>query len=224
MSISTRKAGEDVTCPQCVRRTKVPKLNTGEIVTGNDESREVRVIEQAITIPQSSGPVSQVPPSSVIRGDHEEEDEEEDEEYVRIGRRDAVPRHGLDMTPMVDVVMLLLIFFMITASFVTQKSLPTTTPEMDETGSGSIASADDIASESIIVSIDEDNVVSLDDHPLQGTEELASLLATKMVTEKKYELLIEVHPLAKHGTVVAVTDAGMTARMQHIRRVSKGDQ
>ena len=50
------------------------------------------------------------------------EDEEEFEKDISFEKKD-IPEDELDMTPMVDVTFLLLIFFMVTASFTLQKSL-----------------------------------------------------------------------------------------------------
>ena len=50
-------------------------------------------------------------------------------------------------------------------------------------------------------------------------QELAELTG-----EGKTDMMIEVHELAKHGTVVLVTDAGLEADMQRIRRTTiRGD-
>ena len=47
-------------------------------------------------------------------------------------RSEDVERDDLDMTPMVDVTFLLLIFFMVTAAFSLQKSLEVPTPDQQE--------------------------------------------------------------------------------------------
>ncbi|WP_217647008.1 ExbD/TolR family protein [Planctomicrobium piriforme] len=149
---------------------------------------------------------------------HQEEDDEEEAEF-HIPRK-HLPEGGLDMTPMVDVVMLLLIFFMITASFVTQKSLETSPPEADGEGIGQSETVQEAVDDSIVVRIDENNVISVEDVPVTGTSELIDVLNAKIASENKREMLIEVHPAALHGTVVSVMDAGLDVQMQRIRRTS----
>src|SRR5436190_824957 len=62
-----------------------------------------------------------------------EEPPQEEEPDGRIPKRKLVPQESeMDMTPMVDCVFQLLIFFMLTASFAVQKSLLIPKPTVDE--------------------------------------------------------------------------------------------
>jgi len=145
-----------------------------------------------------------------------EEDEEDD---FSLGTGE-LEESGLDMTPMVDVTFLLLIFFMVTASFTTQKSLETSPPEPDEEGAAQSVTMEDLEEESVIVEIDGEDNIRVDDVPISGINALVSALEGK-ISENKTEMLIEADENARHGTVVAVTDAGIEAQMQRIRRTSK---
>ena len=62
----------------------------------------------------------------------------------------------IDMTPMVDVTFLLLIFFVMTAAFSLQKSIEVPTTE-DETRAES-RTMDDFADDTVIVRVDQDNI------------------------------------------------------------------
>ena len=62
----------------------------------------------------------------------EEEEEDGDPAIVFGGRREVSEEDDLDMTPMVDVTFLLLIFFMVTASFTLQKSIEDAKAETDD--------------------------------------------------------------------------------------------
>ena len=53
----------------------------------------------------------------------EDFDESDDDDEPMAKPKEPIPEDELDMTPMVDVTFLLLIFFMVTASFTIQKSL-----------------------------------------------------------------------------------------------------
>lgn len=83
--------------------------------------------------------------------------DDEDEEFEFQLRRPRGDDSGLDMTPMVDVTFLLLIFFMITASFSIQKSMQTQPPESNEEGVSQTVTLDDLADTSVIVEIDADD-------------------------------------------------------------------
>ena len=120
---------------------------------------------------------------------------------------------------MVDVTFLLLIFFMITASFAIQKSMQTTPPQPEEEGVSQNVQ-EDVEDESVIVEIDAENNIRVDDVAVAGIGELIDVLTGKRAGEGKTDMMIEVHELAKHGTVVAVTDAGLEADMQRIRRTT----
>ena len=149
-------------------------------------------------------------------------DDEEEEHDFKIDKA-GMDDEGLDMTPMVDVTFLLLIFFMITASFAVQKSMQTTPPEPDEEGVSQNVN-DDVEEDSVVVEIDAENNIRVEDVEVAGIGELIDMLTNKRTGEGKTDMMIEVHELAKHGTVVLVTDAGLEADMQRIRRTTiRGD-
>ena len=151
-------------------------------------------------------------------------DEEEDEDAPRKMRASRLSNDGLDMTPMVDVTFQLLIFFMITASFVTQKSLQTTPPEPnDDTGAVAVQ-LEDMQDQSVIVNIDAEGAMLVDDVPIEGASALVETLMAKMATEQKSQLLIEADYNAKHGAIIQVIDAGITAGMENIRKTSRQDE
>jgi biopolymer transport protein ExbD len=149
-----------------------------------------------------------------------DEFEEDDEDGFSLRRR-PIDESGLDMTPMVDVTFLLLIFFMITASFSIQKAMETEAPEPDEEGAAQMPSMDDLANDSVIVEIDENDIIYIDDAQVGSIADVIDELQQKISGEQKREMIIQPHPLAKHGTVVQVTDAGIEVGMQRIRRVTR---
>jgi len=148
----------------------------------------------------------------------------EDDDAPRGVRESRLSSDGLDMTPMVDVTFQLLIFFMITASFVTQKSLQTTPPEPnDDTGAVAVQ-LEDMQDQSVIVNIDAEGAMLVDDVPIEGASVLVETLMAKMATEQKTQLLIEADYNAKHGAIIQVIDAGLSAGMANIRKTSRQDE
>lgn len=151
-------------------------------------------------------------------------DEEPDEDAPRGVRESRLSSDGLDMTPMVDVTFQLLIFFMITASFVTQKSLQTSPPEPnDDTGSVQLQ-VEDLQDQSVVVNIDAEGGMQVDDVPVESASVLVETLMSKMATEQKTQLLIEADYNAKHGAIIQVIDAGLSAGMTNIRKTSRQDE
>jgi biopolymer transport protein ExbD len=167
----------------------------------------------------SSGPM---PPQQEVASvtSHPWDEFEEEEDGFHLTRR-PIDESGLDMTPMVDVTFLLLIFFMITAAFSIQKSMETEAPEPDDEGAAQMPSMDDLANDSVIVEIDENDVIFIDDAQVGSIADVVDELQLKIANEQKREMIIQPHPLAKHGTVVQVTDAGIEVGMQRIRRVTR---
>ncbi|MBX3443607.1 MAG: biopolymer transporter ExbD [Planctomyces sp.] len=201
LSIATRKAGQEVFCPSCTTEVRVPSLD--EAASG-----------ESLTAAELS-----IPPEVRERTAVEADDEAP---QVRLKKREFTA-DGLDMTPMVDVTFQLLIFFMLTAAFSTQKSLETSAPQPEDEGAAQSVTLEDLASESIVVTITTDDQILVDDEPVAGLAELRDVLALKMASESKNELLIEPAYEAKHGTVVAVTSAAIDVGMQRVRRISRKD-
>ena len=151
-------------------------------------------------------------------------DEEPEEDAPRGVRESRIANDGLDMTPMVDVTFQLLIFFMITASFVTQKSLQTSPPEPnDDTGTVQMQ-VEELQDQSVVVNIDAEGAMLVDDVPIESPSALVETLTSKMASEQKTQLLIEADYNAKHGSIIQVIDAGISAGMTNIRKTSRQDE
>ncbi len=234
LSISRRKAGIVVACPACGRELQVPTLEeaflAGQLIESPAEEAEPDAQRQTLRAPEAVGvgevegslPSAQLVTATGELTLHDDDEDEEDDGFKLQGR--GFPEDELDMTPMVDVTFLLLIFFMITASFSLQKSMEAEAPAPEQEGAAQLPMLEDFADDSVIVEIDESNTIFVDDQPVSGWQELEDVLVRKINTEQKTEMVIEPHYRASHGTVVQVTDAGIHAGMQRIRRVSRSSE
>lgn len=230
LSISRRKAGKIVACPACAKDLLVPTLDeaafTGQLIESSPSEEPVAEKHLSDPSPPAPGKPGIAPDITAAvsnRHHHVAEEDDDEEDGFHLGRR-SPDESGLDMTPMVDVTFLLLIFFMITASFSVQKSMEAEPPKPEQEGAAQLPSMEDLADDSVIVEIDENNIIYVDDAQVGSIPELIDVLALKVSGEGKLEMIIEPHPLSKHGTVVQVTDAGIDVGMQRIRRViRKGD-
>ncbi len=143
--------------------------------------------------------------------------EEEDEFQLRSFTSEF---DELDLTPMADVTFLLLIFFIITASFDLQKTLEIPPPNPDQKGAQQSMTLEEYEDNSVIVQIDERNVISIDYDPLPDSSQLVNALRDKKILERKNEILIVFHANSLHETMVTVIDAANEIGMQKIRLAS----
>lgn len=245
MSIGSRMAGQMVECPSCGEETLVP-LEEADVAAPApvaddaeraDDTVEEHVVEssdsdidflddeaEAGDSPTTETPPLELAPPAAVVGSQTEAEWDEDEEDGPLIRRAETELEDMDLTPMVDVTFLLLIFFMITASFSLHKTIEVPTPDPEEQGATqSIQKIDDLLDDSIKVDIDDRDIITIDDEPLANPEALVDTLRDKMRSDQKVELLLRASSAARHGTVVAVVDAGNAVGMQSIRMVVTGD-
>jgi len=131
--------------------------------------------------------------------------------------RAADSTEEMDLTPMVDVTFLLLIFFMITASFSIQKSLAVPPPEPKDKGVSNEITPADIKDSSILVEIDARNLVTVDEQIVSNLDSLPRVLKAA----RKPEILIVAHHDSLHEVVVRVIDASNEISLQKIRVAMK---
>lgn len=154
--------------------------------------------------------------------DHEAEDEEGEEGLMFRKRRDTF--EDMDLTPMVDMMILLLIFFMVTTSKELQKALEMPAPGADSGGAMQAQfNPEQLEDSSIRVRIDDKNVVYIEDDAVGSLRQVLEKLKQQMRETQRYELILSADPLAFHETVVAVVDAATAAGMQKIRMSGGGE-
>ena len=147
--------------------------------------------------------------------DVEEEDYEPEFSLVK----EPIPVDELDMTPMVDVTFLLLIFFMVTASFTLQKSIKQP-PAQSEAPSINFDDLD-VADDYIEVIIDQTNtyyVTSRQEEEVEAPSEreMRSQLQFAKENSKATRMIIRAHVDSMHRKVVTAWDAGISVGMDKI--------
>ncbi|MEM8947091.1 MAG: biopolymer transporter ExbD [Planctomycetota bacterium] len=135
----------------------------------------------------------------------------------------------MDLTPMVDVTFLLLIFFMITAAFALQKSIEV--PPIQDDEAVPTQTVDDLEKDSVVVRIDADNIFWIGAPRWQ--EEQRALSTQEMRTKLREargedlsgpaKMLVQANGDSRHEFVVAALDAGSGAGMEEIRLMSYED-
>jgi biopolymer transport protein ExbD len=131
------------------------------------------------------------------------------------------PEELMDMTPMVDAVFLLLLFFMVTAAFSLQKSIQVPAPDPTEAAKQD-RTIEEIEADKyyVIVRIDRDNTVWVEDRVAPSRHELLSQL--REARDRGGErppgsLMVVASGDATHEMVVMALDAGSAVGMENVR-------
>jgi len=135
----------------------------------------------------------------------------------------------MDMTPMVDVTFLLLIFFMVTAAFSMQKSFEMPKPKQGEERTRAEHQEDE--REPVTVEVDQYNtyrVITADwEEEAPSEQELRIRLGEARRGDGQSEisnsLLVKAHVDALHEKVVSAIDAGMEVGMEQVSLLTVED-
>ncbi|OHB70754.1 MAG: hypothetical protein A2V70_11835 [Planctomycetes bacterium RBG_13_63_9] len=142
---------------------------------------------------------------------------------VRLRTNGQAEGEELDMTPMVDVTFLLLIFFMVTAAFSLQKSIEVPPPDRSESAAQArtieeVEQDDDY----VIIRIDRDSTIWVEDSEATSEQDLLVKLREARAglpgsTMGPSSLLVLADGDCRHETVVMVLDAGNAVGMENVR-------
>ncbi len=234
-SVNKRLLGRSMRCPVCDATIEVPadlkSVSNGkgeqevfvvEVISPTDtdfvdaEPVEVEPISVADSLNPNGSKSSKRTSKKRASKQIKQEDEEELGE-VEFAKRE-LPKDDMDMTPMVDVTFLLLIFFMITASFSSEKVLEEPPPLSDRASTNAREEPDKIL-DTVRVQIDEFNAYTIilpggEDHPASSKQDLLIALGEarkELITganDDSLKLAIEAHTESIHVAVVAAIDAG----------------
>ncbi|WP_296462078.1 biopolymer transporter ExbD [Rubinisphaera sp.] len=217
MSISRKKAGMLTTCPRCGSETPVPLQEDDAEVSlkpGNKESSNEKEITQGPEEFSLKTPKDQSGIKTLAIADNSWDEEEEEFQL----RRAKTEFEEMDLTPMVDVTFLLLIFFMVTASFSIEKSIEVPPPNPDQEGaSQTIQPLEELENQSILVEIDAENRFFIESEEVQDVRELPAMLADVRSRDSKNEVIITVDEQSHHESIVQVIDAAQEIGLQRIR-------
>ncbi len=151
------------------------------------------------------------------------QDEEVDPDPgVDFGAGKDIPEDELDMTPMVDVTFLLLIFFMVTASFTLRKSFEQAHSQVDDPSTN--ATNEDNNDDFVEVIIDQTNTFYIRTRDTEEIEAPSDREMRDVLREAKNiagaeRLIIRAHVDALHSKVVKVLDTANAVGMERIETV-----
>jgi biopolymer transport protein ExbD len=104
---------------------------------------------------------------------------------------------GINVTPMVDIVLVLLIIMMVSATYIVSQSLKVELPKT--------ATSDDTVSKTYVVTITKDGQYLFNDEATNKAD-LPALLRGAKAENKELNLVITADEQARHGSVVGVID------------------
>ncbi len=131
-----------------------------------------------------------------------------------IVRRRSYQDAEMDMTPMIDVVFQLLIFFMITAAFVVQKTLDL--PQRKTDGKPPAPTTmSRLKEDFLVVSIRPGPAITVNEQPV-ALDSLAGALRHAARGRDTVEMVLDVDDQVEHETVVQALDAAGEAEIERV--------
>jgi len=138
---------------------------------------------------------------------------------MNFGNSNEEEELGINLTPLIDVVFLLLIFFMVTASFSLQKSIQQPPAQTDEPST--VVEERELDDDTITVLIDENNTFYVtsrheEDIECPSDREMRQRIKDAKEAMGSSKLVIRAHVDSFHKKVIAAWDAGVIAQIENI--------
>jgi len=133
---------------------------------------------------------------------------------MRGRKQRPVEEANVDLTPMLDVVFILLIFFIVTAVFLQEEAIPLEPPPpQTDTPSDPVPV--------ILILVDEENRVFVNNRPSLVESVRANIERLRAETPNS-SVIIQAHPDAKNGTVIRIRDQAASANIEKVNVILSG--
>ncbi len=113
----------------------------------------------------------------------------------------------VDMTPMLDIVFIMLIFFIVTTSFVKEKGLEVNRPKENQ--------SNNTPSQSLSIRIDENGVINMNGREVDIRRVVANI-QTYLAENNTDSAAIQAHEDTEHGVVVEVMNQAKIAGIEKV--------
>ncbi|MEQ1827872.1 MAG: biopolymer transporter ExbD [Pirellula sp.] len=228
--VHDRFENRQVRCPACSFELTVPKRSKTE--ASNSPSNDAPTVQSETDLQEVSFVESEVVEESLqeatqVAAQEANETHVEDSEpdlartsprSIRSVQEESNEKFQWDITPMVDVAFLLLIFFMLTASFSIQKVIRTAPPIPEDASASVVQVQPKNTDESLIVQVDEFNAYTVltsdgETHEASSKQELVGILKDLRLQfgADISRVIVHAHVDSIHGATVACLDAAREA-------------
>lgn len=226
ITVADKFAGQRGRCPGCSQPVTVPTEHLapaepfapatppGPVIIPSANLVPAPVTTPATASMPALGPQSEV--SHYPDDDHDEDDEDGGHHSQALLQHKDKPHEDLiDMTPMVDIVFFLLIFFLTTTLTAVTAVMNLPKPAKATEGGGS-SSVSDLAEDkdSLMVKIQEDDTFWIEDEQFFSDQDLRIRIRTAVAEAGRPLALIVVgNSDASYGAAIRVIDAGADAKV-----------
>jgi len=232
--VNDRLAGRRIRCPNCDSAVHVPENpigsegEDGALTADSADQASVEVVPPvleaepivvgSVETGRNSTPVGVRTAATTGNAPSQDFDDEDFDDEVLIRKKRV--EEEIDMTPMVDVTFLLLIFFMVTAAFSLQKSIEMPRQQTDAPSTSVVEDEDDEL-ESVELEVDEFGgflVIAQDwERETPGKQNLIIALKESLnASNDGMRLVVKVHEMAKLHALVDAMDAGTIAGFKEL--------
>lgn len=104
---------------------------------------------------------------------------------------------GINITPLVDIVLVLLIIFMVTATFIVTPSIKVDLPKA--------ATGDATPTSNLALVLDKSGTIYLNGRPA-SEDEIKAFIRSEMAADKQVQAIISADKSASHGSVIHLID------------------
>lgn len=208
-------------CPNCQREITLDEKYAGQrgLCPGCSNPLTVPAAPQVATQPVPAA-IAPAHDDTHFDEDHDEQDEDDEEEHRShslLSHKDAPHEDLIDMTPMVDIVFFLLIFFLTTTMTAVQAVMNLPKPEKATESGGAAKSVSDLAEDkdTLMVKIQEDDTFWIEDEQYFSDQDLRIRIrqATAESGGKPLALIVVGNSDASYGAAIRVIDAGADAQV-----------
>lgn len=130
----------------------------------------------------------------------------------------AEDKAEIDLTPMLDVVFIMLIFFIVTASFIKEKSLSVNVPE--ETPP---TDTENTENKNILIQVKATDEIFIDTRRVD-IRSVRSLIAQKKAENPQAAVIVRAHEQSSAESYVAIADAAREAKISNVTLVPFKDK
>lgn len=112
----------------------------------------------------------------------------------------------IDLTPMLDVVFIMLIFFIVTATFIKEAGM-----EIDRPDSTSSNPPPETENQNVVIMVNASSDIEIDNRRVD-VRSVRSVIQRKLAENPKGSVIINAHPEAKANVYTAIADAANLAK------------